>query len=147
MQPTDTQKKQHPRAAPNKFSDIQSKYQKVSRSHMQPYPSIHSHPTYPTPLQYMTDGCPIQCDKPWTHEHLEEAIQQGPHISATTPEAAAFLHKEAHEKVKLGHAHIIHWDEIKDNLPTNLKISPIATIEHKSHLYRSILDLSYKLCL
>jgi len=114
---------------------------------MQPNPAIQSHPAYPTLLQYATDGCPIQCGEPWTCKHLEEAIQRCLHISATLPEAAAFLHEEAHEKVKLGHACIIHWDEIKNNPPTNLKISSIATIKHKSCLYQSILDLSYKLCL
>jgi len=34
MQQTDTKQKQCPRAAPNKFSDIQSKYQKLSHSCM-----------------------------------------------------------------------------------------------------------------
>jgi len=112
---------------------------------MQPNPAIHSHPTYLMLLKYASNRCPVQCCKPWTCEHLEEAIEQCPHISATMPEAATFLHKEAHEKEKLVHAHIICWDDIKDNPPKSLKISPIAAIEHKSQLYQSILNLSYKL--
>jgi len=66
---------------------------------------------------------------------------------ATLPEAAIFLHKEACKKEKLGHACIINWEDIKDNPPQNLKISLVAAIKHKSHLYQSILDLSYKLWL
>ncbi len=56
---------------------------------------------------------------------------------ATLPEAAIFLHEEACKKEKLGHACIINY----------LKISLVAAIKHKSHLYQSILDLSYKLWL
>jgi len=145
MQQTDKKQKQHPRAAPNEFSDIQSKYQKLSHSRMRPDPAIQSHPAYPTLLRYATEGCPVQCGEPWSREHLEEAIERGPHISATSPEAAIFLHEEAREKEKIGHARIINWEDIKENPPPNLKISPIAAIEHKSRLYRSILDLSYKL--
>jgi len=112
---------------------------------MRPDPSIQNHPAFPTLLSYATDGCPVQCGEQWTKEHLEEAIQRGPHISATSPEAAAFLHEEACEKVKLGQACIIQWEDIKDNPHPNLKISLVVTIKHKSRLYWSILDLSYKL--
>ena len=37
------------------------------------------------------------------------------------------------------------WDDIKDNPPEQLKISPVAMIPHKSRKYRAILDLSFKL--
>ena len=40
---------------------------------------------------------------------------------------------------------MVLWDSIKDAPPTQLKISPIAMIPHKSRLYRAILDLSFKL--
>ena len=139
-----SEKKQKARAAPE-LSNIQSKYQKVFRGQMRPDPSIQNHPAFPTLLSYATDGCPVQCGEQWTKEHLEEAIRRGPHLSATSPEAAAFLHEEAREKVNLGQARIIQWDEVKDNPHPNLKISPVAAIEHKSWLYQSILDLSYKL--
>jgi hypothetical protein len=42
---------------------------------------------------------------------------------------------------------LVYWDDIKDNLPPNLKISPIAAILHKSQKFRMILDLSFKLLL
>ena len=37
------------------------------------------------------------------------------------------------------------WEEIRDNPPRLLKISPVAAIPHKSKAYRSILDLSFRL--
>jgi hypothetical protein len=39
----------------------------------------------------------------------------------------------------------VAWDSIKDNLPLELKISPIAAIPHKSKQFQSILDLSFHL--
>ena len=44
-----------------------------------------------------------------------------------------------------GYATIVNWDNIKDNPPPNLKISPISLIPHKSQSYRAILDLSFAL--
>jgi hypothetical protein len=42
---------------------------------------------------------------------------------------------------------VVLWDDIKSNHPRQLKVSPVAAIPHKSWAYRSILDLSFKLCL
>ncbi len=39
----------------------------------------------------------------------------------------------------------MEWDSIKRNPPSQLKISPIAAIPHKSRGFRSILDLSFSL--
>jgi hypothetical protein len=55
--------------------------------------------------------------------------------------------EEALEKVNAGHSKIVLWDDIKDNPPTQLKISSIAAIPHKLRGFRSILDLSFSLCL
>ncbi len=52
---------------------------------------------------------------------------------------------EAEKKVKCGQAKIVLWDEIKDTLPPQMKVSPIAAIPHKSKAFRSILDLSFSL--
>ena len=40
-------------------------------------------------------------------------------------------------------AKLVLWDDIKDNPPKQLKISPIAMIPHKSRKFRAILDLSF----
>jgi hypothetical protein len=53
--------------------------------------------------------------------------------------------EEIREKVRTKQARVVEWDAIKDNPPTELKISPIAAIPHKSKAYRSILDLSFQL--
>jgi hypothetical protein len=45
----------------------------------------------------------------------------------------------------VGQAKLVLWDDIKDNPPPQLKISPIAAIPHKSKAFRSILDLSFSL--
>jgi hypothetical protein len=40
---------------------------------------------------------------------------------------------------------LVEWDSIKDSPPTELKVSPIAAIPHKSKEFCSILDLSFQL--
>jgi hypothetical protein len=49
------------------------------------------------------------------------------------------------DKVARGQARVVLWDDIKHNHPWQLKVSPVATIPHKSRAYRSILDLSFNL--
>ena len=53
--------------------------------------------------------------------------------------------EEATEKVRTKQARIVLCDDIKDNPPMQLKISPIAAIPHKSKAFRSILNLSFRL--
>ena len=76
---------------------------------------------------------------------LWEAVERGPHQSALTPEALAHFAEEARVKVEKGQARLVMWDDIKDDPPPELKISPIAAVPHKSKPYRSILDLSFTL--
>ena len=45
----------------------------------------------------------------------------------------------------LGPMSIINWDDIKDNPPAEMKVSPLSAVPHKSRLWRAILDLSYSL--
>ena len=52
---------------------------------------------------------------------------------------------EAEENVCTKQARLVLWDDIKDCPPKELKISPIAAIPHKSKVFRSILDLSFRL--
>jgi hypothetical protein len=74
-----------------------------------------------------------------------EAAERGPHRSATTPEALIHFAEEIKEKTRIHQARLVPWDDIKDNPPAQLKISPIAAIPHKSKAFRSILDLSFRL--
>jgi hypothetical protein len=79
----------------------------------------------------------------WTQELIEAAIKKGAHPSALDPEASRQLRDETLEKVNQGYARLVYWDDIKNNPPPNLKISPIAAIPHKSRKWRMILDLSH----
>ncbi len=76
---------------------------------------------------------------------MEAAIERGPHASALTPEAIEHFRLEVAGKVATGQARVVEWDEIRNNPPEQLKISPIAAIPHKSKAFRSILDLSFRL--
>ncbi len=72
-------------------------------------------------------------------------MKRGPHQSALTLEAIAHFAEEAAEKVRTNQARIVAWENIKDNPPKELKISPIAGIPHKLKEFHSILDLSFRL--
>jgi hypothetical protein len=101
------------------------------------------HPAGALLQQYATTGCPATVSDPFTLNALEAAIHRGAHPSARSPAAIAALHKEVQEKVDQGFARLIPWDTLKQNLPTNIRISPIAAIPHKTRDFRMILDLSY----
>jgi hypothetical protein len=101
------------------------------------------HPAAETLLNWAEFGCPTQTGKPWSISEMEEAIARGPHQSALTPEALEHFAAEIKEKVRSKQARVVEWDAIKNNPPTELKISPIAAIPHKSKAYQSILDLSF----
>ena len=90
-------------------------------------------------------GCPTQTGKPWSILEMKEAIARGPHQSVLTPEVLENFAAEIKEKVQSKQAWVVEWDAIKNNPPTELKISPIAAIPHKSKAYWSILDLSFQL--
>ena len=103
------------------------------------------HPAAEIILNWAELGCPTQTGRPWSISEMEEAIARGPHQSTLTLEALEHFAAEVREKVLSKQARVVEWDAIKDNPPTELKISPIATIPHKSKAYRSILDLSFRL--
>jgi hypothetical protein len=103
------------------------------------------HPVAALLTDWATFECPTQTGQLWSNEKILEAVAQGPHKSALSLEALAYFTKEAAEKVRLGQGRIVNWDDIKDNPPTELKISPIAAILHKSKAFWSILDLSLHL--
>jgi hypothetical protein len=113
------------------------------RNHMCPSGLALRHPAASTLLQYATRGCPVLTGKPWTREAMQAAIDRGPHISALAPEAIDQLNLEVQEKVRCGQARLVKWEDIRDNPPEQLKISPISMVPHKSRKFRTILDLSF----
>ena len=94
---------------------------------------------------YSEEGCPVECGPDWTHEHIQAALQRGPHKSATNKIAAQCLLQETKDKFNEGYAKTVKWGDIKNNIPKNLKISPIDMIPHKSRQFRAIIDLSFQL--
>ena len=63
---------------------------------------------------------------------MQEAVDHEPHRLAVSDDTIAHFGVEVAEKVKSGQAKLLAWESIKDNPPTELKISPIAAISHKS---------------
>ena len=112
---------------------------------MWPRGIAENHPAANLLNYYSTKGCPVDIGEHWTYEHIITAVKRGPHISAKKPKAAAHLRNETLQKVQDGYAKIVKWKDIKTNIPPNLKISPVAMIPHKSRVYRTIIDLSFKL--
>ncbi len=115
------------------------------RNAMCPTGYTMKHPAADTLRQWASMGCPTRTGRQWTKEEVWQAVARGPHQSALAPEALQHFADEAREKVDKGQARVVLWDDIKDNPPPELKISPIAAIPHKSKAYRSILDLSFRL--
>ena len=116
-----------------------------TRGQMRPQGMATSHPAFHTLQQYATKGCPAKTGRHWTKEEMQAAIDRGNHISARQPEAVKAYQAEIQEKIEKKQAKIILWDDIKDNPPKQLKISPLAMVPHKSRLFRAILDLSFSL--
>ena len=112
---------------------------------MNPNGPYAEHPAIPLLRTYADDGCPADCGPRWSKDQIIRALRRGPHISAKAPDAIRYLRKQTMEKVDHGFVRIVKWGDIKNEIPKNLKISPIAMIPHKSRDYRAILDLSFKL--
>ena len=90
------------------------------------------HPAAEKLLQYATEGCPCNTGKPWTTEEVTAAIERGPHISALEPDAIDQLAEEIKVKVAEGQCKVVLWEDIKNDMPEQLKVSPLAMIPHKS---------------
>ena len=112
---------------------------------MFPQNDVLQHPFGNTLRNYTFHGCPVDCGPNWSKEQIEQAVQDGPNTSARDPLAAKCCREEALKKVDEGFCRIVNWDDLKNNIPPTLKISPIAAIPHKSRNYRMILNLKYKL--
>jgi hypothetical protein len=104
-----------------------------------------NHPASKVLCEWATFGCPTRTGRNWSKEEIWEAVERGPHRSATSPAALDHFANEIKEKVRTRQARLVPWDDIKDDPPQQLKISPIAAIPHKSKAFRSILDLSFRL--
>ena len=113
------------------------------RNNMCPSGLAMHHPAAHLLMAYATLGCPTETGEHWTPLQMQAAIDRGPHKSALDPDAITQLNQEVQQKVANGQARIVNWDDIKDDPPPELKISPLAMIPHKSRMFRAILDLSF----
>ena len=102
-----------------------------------------NHPAANLLLQYATKGCPAKTGRDWTKAEVEAAIERGPHSSALEEAPMAQLKTEIEAKVKNKQCRVVLWDDIKDNPPKELKISPVSMVPHKARGFRAILDLSF----
>ena len=96
-------------------------------------------------LQYAWVGFPVSVGRDWTPDEMKSSVTKGPHPSALEDYAISQIQVEAWEKAAQGFSTTVRWDDIKHNPPSNLNISPLAMIPHKSWKYRAILDLSFAL--
>ena len=115
------------------------------RGQMYPSGLAASHPAFRTLQQYATEGCPAKMGRHWTKEEMQAAVERGNQVSARKPEAIAAYQEEIKEKITKGQTKVVLWDDIKDNPPKQLKVSPLAMVPHKSRLFRVILDLLFSL--
>ena len=89
------------------------------------------HDAIPLLQGYANDGCPVDCGKDWTAEHIELMLKRGPHLSATREKSVRNLRQETEDKIKHNYARVVKWGDIKSDLPAKLKMSPVAMIPHK----------------
>jgi hypothetical protein len=113
------------------------------RNSMCPTGRALHHPAAELLNQWATFECPTNTGNPWSKEEMWAAVARGPHQSALASAALEHFAAEATKKVRTNQAQIVAWDNIKDDPPPQLKISPIAAIPHKSNAYQSILNLSF----
>ena len=104
-----------------------------------------THPAAPMLQDWGRRGCPVNCGANWSTTQILHALKRGPHISATSTDAIQALQNETLEKIENGYARLVRWGDIKNDIPPQLKISPVAMVPHKSRKFRTILDLSFAL--
>ena len=70
---------------------------------------------------------------------------RGPHEFNLADKAIAHFSAEAKVKVASNRARLVLYNEIKGNIPAQMKVSQISAIPHKSKAFISILYLSFLL--
>jgi hypothetical protein len=113
------------------------------KSLMSPAPfAMLAHPFAET-LDEWTRGVPVECGENWTRESIEVALARGAHPTAHLADAIALVYKDVAYQIKAGFTQVVLWDDIKDNLPEQFKLSPVAVIPQAGRRGRIILDLSF----
>ena len=97
--------------------------------------AVH-HPAYETLEKYTTGGCPVKNGQNFTKEEIHATLMRGPNDSDLIEEEIYHFAAEAKEKMAQNQARLVCYESFKGNLPTNMKVSPIAEIPHKSKAFR-----------
>lgn len=116
------------------------------REQICPEALVLAHPEARILLDYTQRGCLVNPGTPWTCTMMEAAITKGPHPSTLHLETMEQLQAEVEAKQCCDQSRVLAWDIIRDPpcTHTQLKISPIAMITHKSQKFCAILDLSFE---
>jgi hypothetical protein len=109
---------------------------------MSPSACVNFHPFTET-LREWEEGVPVDCGDDWTLEHIDAAVAQGPHQSAMTPESLELIQEDIAYQVRAGYAEVVEWSWLRENLPAQLNISPLAVVPQANRRGRMILDLSF----
>jgi hypothetical protein len=94
-------------------------------------------------LEEWQSGVPVDCGETWARMAIEAAVARGPHPTARAADAVSLVHEDVAYQVKAGFSKIVLWDDIKTDLPSSFKISPVAVIPQDGRRGRIILDLSF----
>lgn len=96
---------------------------------------VVNHPDYAKLLEYSTKGCPFKTGHNREKAEIHAAVMRGTHESALSKEDIANFAAEEKQKVAAKQARLVRYDLIKDNLPEQMKVSPVAEITHKSKAF------------
>ena len=110
---------------------------------MRPQDAARAHEFGPALEHYAVHGVPVDCGPDWTRDQIIAAVERGPHQSATTADAVALFADDIQYQVDAGFTRIVDWEDVKRNMPANLKISPVAVVPQQNRRDRIILDLSF----
>ena len=105
-------------------------------------PALH-HPLGPVLSRWSRYGVEVNCGEQWDVDSIRTAVERGPHSSALTPDAMALIREDVEYQVASKFSEIVLWDDIKDDIPPSLKISPVAVVPQAGRRGRIILDLSF----
>jgi hypothetical protein len=126
----------------HEMKDARGKHTKAT-SLLQPTPLVVLGHPFGKTLEKWRTGVPVDCGAAWSQEAIQAAVNRGPHITSLLDEAIALVHEDIAYQVKAGFSEIVNWDEIKNSLPAQFKISPVAVIPQAGRRGRIILDLSF----
>jgi hypothetical protein len=116
---------------------------KSNRLLMRPSPLATLAHLFGQELKEWEKGVDVDCGADWSREMIEVALQRGAHPCATTPEAIQLFKEDIAHQVNGGFCDIILASELMKNPPSNLKISPVATVLQAHRRPWIILDLSF----